>query len=160
MLTGTFYTVPCTGLSLRISLVPDVAVRFLVFLYRYVCIVISGCIQIDQFRVSVIFIFGSGPTEVFSRIILFAGEINSHFIVRRIPSSGICAERNFWIGGFHFLTCQCHKISNVFRSPFHPFLEILSRLCDKLSIRILLPNKNIFGELRHFLTYICFKLFT
>ena len=85
VLTGTFYAVPCTGLSLRVCLVPDIAVRFLVFLYRYVCIVISGCIQIDQFRVSVIFIFGSGPTKVLSRIILFASEINSHFVIRRIP---------------------------------------------------------------------------
>lgn len=75
VLTRTFYTIPCTGLSLRVCLVPDGTVCFLIFLYRYVCIVISGSIQIDEFRISVIFIFRSSPIKVLSRVILLLAKL-------------------------------------------------------------------------------------
>ena len=104
MLTRAFYTIPRTGLSLRISFVPDTPVRFSVFLDGYVRIIITGGIKVYQLGIAIIFIFGCCPAEIFARIIFFAGKVYAYFIIRWIPGTGVRAERNVRVGCLDFFT--------------------------------------------------------
>lgn len=109
MLTRAFYTIPRTGLSLRISFVPDTPVRFSVFLDGYVRIIITGSIKVYQLGIAIIFIFGCCPAEIFARIIFFAGKVYAYFIIRWIPGTGVGAERNVRVGCLYFFTASAMK---------------------------------------------------
>ena len=160
MLTRAFYTIPRTGLSLRISFVPDTPVRFSVFLDGYVRIIITGSIKVYQLGIAIIFIFGCCPAEIFARIIFFAGKVYAYFIIRWIPGTGVGAERNVRVGCLYFFTGKRHEISNVFSTPFQPFPEIFSWLRYVFPICIFSPTENIFGEVCDFFTDVFFKLLT